>query len=226
MVKVRERGVPRRGTRPRMAPGARGRTTSHHRTPNMVVETRARGRGANSAPRRGTSAAPPCQSGSGRLARPGGRKQALDKLVIYLPVERASQIRQLLSAAKGRVRLAVVGISILSPYTYRAPSGESGPPYVTNPTDYVTARGSVFSLAIRWRSSRLRVRPQTMRRRAELPLCPLAQSFAPGPRCWSMSVIVILRRSRLSSFRSAWPKSLRMASSMAAQSKMISRSSS
>jgi hypothetical protein len=134
MVKVRERGVPRRGTRPVMAPGARGRTTSHHRAPNMVVETRARGRGADSPPRRGMSAAPPCQSGSGRLARPGGRKQVLGRLIIYLPVEPASQIRQLSWGSARRVRLVVVGLSILSPCTYRAPSRESGPPYVTNPT--------------------------------------------------------------------------------------------
>ena len=109
MVEIGERGVPRRGTRPGMAPGARGRTTSHHRAPNMVVETRARGRGADSAPRRGMSAAPPCQSGSGRLARPGGRKQVLGRLIIYIPVERASQIRQLLSSASSasRTRAAI-----------------------------------------------------------------------------------------------------------------------
>jgi hypothetical protein len=76
MVEIGERGVPRRGTRLGTAPGTRGRSTSHHRAPNMVVETRARGRGADSALRRGMSVAAPCQSGLGRLARSGERKQA------------------------------------------------------------------------------------------------------------------------------------------------------
>jgi len=137
MVKVRERGVPRRGTRPSRAPGARGRTTSHHRAPNMAVETRARGRGADSSPQRGMSAAPLCQSGSGRLARTGGRKQVLGKLIIYIPVERASRIRQLSSSASpGEPNSRdAFGRSSGAIYLYGGTKRESGPPYVTNPIE-------------------------------------------------------------------------------------------
>ena len=134
MVKVREGGVPGRGTRPCTAPGARGRTTSHHRAPNMVVETRARGRGEDSAPRRAKSAVPPCQSGSGRLARQGGRKQVLGRLIIYIPVERASQIRQLLEGSEGPGSAGCDREMNSVPMSYRATSRKSGPPYVTNPT--------------------------------------------------------------------------------------------
>lgn len=134
MVEIGERGVSRRGTRPGNAPSARGRTTSHHRAPNMVVETRARGRGADSAPRRGMSAAPPCRSGSGRLARPGGRKLVLGRLIIYIPVERASQIRQLLEGSEEPSSAGCDREINSVPMSYRATSRKSGPPYVTNPT--------------------------------------------------------------------------------------------
>lgn len=112
MVEIGERRVPRRGTRLGMAPGARGRSTSHHRAPNMVVETRARGRGADSAPRRGTSAAPPCQSGSGRLGSPDGRKQVLGGLIIYIPVDEPAESgnfsRSAISASRTRALRPVV----------------------------------------------------------------------------------------------------------------------
>lgn len=101
----------------------------------MVVETRARGRGADSPSRRGMSAVAPCQSGSGRLARPGGRKQVLGRLIIYIPVERASQIRQLLARGAGRVSAGRDRAMDSVPIYLQSSEPRKWTPYVTNPSD-------------------------------------------------------------------------------------------